>query len=100
MPPSRADNTLLFGCPVALECRVDFELTVRGRIMHEKWIKGNLQFRLKSFDWSGRRARADGHVSFRAENRTARSSGAGAGKTSPQAVGTACVGRAGAMGGR
>src|SRR6266478_8230203 len=99
----RAGRTiaLLFGCPVALECRVDFELTVRGRITHGKWIKRNLQFQLKSLDCSGRRARADGDTCSRAANRTARSGGAGAGPTqsSAEAAGAACGRRSAAGGG-
>src|SRR6267143_858462 len=99
----RAGRTiaLLFGCPVALECRVDFELTVRGRVTHGKWIKRNLQFQLNSLDWSGRRARADGDTCSRAANLTARSGGAGAGPTqsSAEAAGAACGRRSAAGGG-
>src|SRR5204862_6554961 len=94
----RAGRTiaLLFGCPVALECRVYFELTVRGRITHGKWIKRDLQFWLSSFGESGRRALADGHTCSRAACRVACYGGAAAGQTS---AGASFGGRCAAGGG-
>src|SRR5260370_24909166 len=97
----RAGQTiaLLFECPVALECRIDFELTVRGRMTHGKWIKRNWQLRLKGFGKSGCRAGADGDACSRAAGRVARSGGAGAGEATAETIGAANGGCCAAGGG-